>query len=282
MKSRALAIATVVLAIATCASEAQELVQASRADEAQTPLRVYAPEQSGCAPLALISPGAGGSEDGYKYLATGLREDGWRAIVVGHKESGMAALRSDMRESRGLRKGLQELVNDPKAYEARFMDIGAALKWANSTCKAPFVALLGHSMGARTVEVEAGAKNNFGLKSQNRFDAYVALSPDGPGKMFPENAWSEIRKPILLLTGTKDSSLDGDWRTRTVPYDSLPAGCKWLGVIEGATHMNFAGGGLAGATEKLTLLETKAFLDSLRNGKCGASVSQDGITLKNK
>ena len=257
-------------------------MQAPREDGVSVPLRVYEPSEAGCAPLALISPGAGGSEDGYKYLANGLRDDGWRTIVIGHKESGMEALRTDMREARGIHKGLVQLVNDPKAYEARFMDIGAALKWANASCKAPFVALLGHSMGARTVEVESGAKNSFGLKSQDRFDAYVALSPDGPGTMFPEHAWSGIRKPILLLTGTRDGSLDGDWKTRTIPYDSLPAGCKWLGVIDGATHMNFAGGGMAGSTEKLTLLETKAFLDSLRGGKCGIPVQAEGIAVKSK
>ena len=49
---------------------------------------------------------------------------------MGHKESGMAALRSDMREAHGLHKGLAELVNDPKAYNARLMDIAAALEWA--------------------------------------------------------------------------------------------------------------------------------------------------------
>ncbi len=225
---------------------AQDLVHAPRKDGAETPLRVYEPSSPGCEPLALISPGAGGNENGYKYLAEALRDDGWRAIVMGHKESGMGALRSDMRESRGLRKGLQELVNDPKAYDARLMDIAATLKWANSSCKAPFVALLGHSMGARTVEVEAGTKNSFGVKGLDRFDAYVALSPDGPGPMFPENAWSGIRKPMLLLTGTRDGALDGDWKTRTIPFDSMPAGCKWLGVIDGATHMNFAGRWICG------------------------------------
>ncbi|MGH9494666.1 MAG: hypothetical protein ACRD3B_06680 [Candidatus Sulfotelmatobacter sp.] len=100
--------------------------------------------------------------------------------------------------------------------------------------------------------------------------------------MFPENAWTGIHKPILRLTGTKDSSLDGDWKTRTIPYDSLPTGCKWLGIIDGATHMNFAGGGLAATTEKLTLLEAKTFLDSLHAGKCGKPAPRDGITLKNK
>jgi predicted dienelactone hydrolase len=261
---------------------AQELVEAPRSDGATTPLRVYAPSTSGCAPLALISPGAGGNEDGYKYLAQGMQSDGWRAIVIGHKESGGAALRTDMREAGGIRKGLTELVNDPKAYAARLMDIGAALKWAKTSCKAPFVALLGHSMGARTVMVEAGAKNSFGIKGPDRFDAYVALSPDGPGKMFPKDSWSGIRKPVLMLTGTRDGSLDGEWKTRTIPYEAMIPGCKWLGVIDGATHMNFAGGGFAGTAEKLTLLETTAFLNGLRRGECSAPVQAAGITLQHK
>ncbi|MGA2102138.1 MAG: hypothetical protein ABSG34_13595 [Candidatus Sulfotelmatobacter sp.] len=270
------------LAVVTQVACGQQLVQAPRSDGAQTPLRVYSPSNAGCAPLAVISPGAGGNEDGYKYLAVGMREDGWRAIVIGHKESGGAALRSDMRDAGGMKKGLNELVNDPSAYEARMMDIGAALKWAAGSCKAPFVALLGHSMGARTVMVEAGAKNSLGVKSLDRFDAYVALSPDGPGPMFPKDAWIGIRKPVLMLTGTRDGSLDGDWKSRTIPYDSLPAGCKWLGVIDGASHMNFAGVGFAGTTEKLTLLEVKTFLDGLREGKCGTSVQAAGITLQQK
>jgi len=281
-RSRSVVALSVVVFIFAGAMMAQELVQVTRADGAQTPLRVYSPSGAGCAPLALISPGAGGSEDGYKYLAEGLRDDGWQAIVIGHKESGSKALRSDVRESGGLRKGLQQLVNDPAAYNARLDDIAAALKYASSTCKAPFVALLGHSMGARTVMVEAGAQNTLAIKGPDRFDAYVALSPDGPGPMFPENAWGGIHKPMLIVTGTRDRALDGDWTTRTIPYDSLPAGCRWLGVIDRASHLNFAGIGFSGDAERLTLLETKAFLDGLRGGKCGAPVPADGITLKNK
>jgi predicted dienelactone hydrolase len=261
---------------------AQELVHAPRQDGAKTPLRVYSPSVTGCAPLALITPGAGGSEDGYQYLAEGLRDDGWRAIVMGHKESGGAALRSDMRRAGGIKSGLRELVNDPAAYEARLMDIAAALKWAAATCRAPFVALLGHSMGARTVMVEAGAETTLAVKGLDRFDAYVAMSPDGPGAMFPKNAWGGIHKPMLILTGTRDKALDGGWQTRTIPFDGLPAGCKWLGVIDGATHMNFAGIGFAGSTEKLALLELKTFLDRLRAGKCGAPVQAEGIVVKSK
>ena len=143
-------------AVLTMVACGQELVQAPREDGAKTPLRVYAPKTTGCAPLALISPGAGGSEDGYRYLAEGLRDDGWRAIVMGHKESGSAALRASMQHAGGLKGGVEELVLNPAAYNARLMDIAAALQWASGSCNAPFVALLGHSMGARTVEVEAG------------------------------------------------------------------------------------------------------------------------------
>jgi predicted dienelactone hydrolase len=262
---------------------AQQLVRVPREDGAQTPLRVYAPSNGGCAPLALISPGAGGSENGYRYLAEAMQADGWRAIVMGHEESGRAALTSEIQEKHGIKSGLRELVDDPKAYDARLMDIAAALKWAARPCKAPYVALIGHSMGARTVMVEAGARNRLGVKGQDRFDAYVAMSPDGPDPMFPENAWSGIRKPTLILTGTRDKSMQtGDYKSRTIPYDNMPAGCKWLGVIDGATHMNFAGGGFADTTEKLTLVETKEFLDGLRAGKCGSPVNAEGITLKNK
>ena len=73
---------------------------------------------------------------------------------------------------------------------------------------------------------------------------------------------------MLLLTGTRDKSLDGDWKSRTIPYDGLPAGCKWLGVIDGATHLNFAGIGFSSRTEKLTLLaafaNTQFYGDGMR------------------
>ena len=87
---------------------------------------------------------------------------------------------------------------------------------------------------------------------------------------------------MLILTGTKDRALDGDWTTRTIPYDSMPGGCDWLGVTDGATYMNFAGIGFAKSTEKLTLLETKAFLDGLRGGKCMSPVLAAGISVKSK
>ena len=52
-------------------------------------------------------------------------------------------------------------------------------------------------------------------------------------------------------------SRTGEYKSRTIPYDSMPPGCKWLGVIDGATHMNFAGVGFAVTTEKISTFPTR-------------------------
>jgi predicted dienelactone hydrolase len=274
---------SLILAFAA-AGWAQEAVKVTRADGAETPLRVYRPASNssgGCAPLALISPGAGGTENGYSYLAEGLRDRGWLAIVMGHKESGPGKLVGEVTSS-GLHGGLVDMVTDSALHRDRAMDLTAALDWAQKQCKRPFTALLGHSMGSDTVMFEAGAENKLGIHGLDRFNAYVALSPSGPGSIFPEHAWSKIHKPLYVLTGTEDKGLEGSWQWRASPYDDLPSGCKWLGVIDGATHLNFAGVGFARKTKQLVLDTVNAFLNGARNGNCSAAPAEYGMELKTK
>jgi predicted dienelactone hydrolase len=264
-------------------SHAQDLVKARRPDGAETPLRIYAPKSgmNNCTLLAVISPGAGGTENGYFYLGKGLSEHGWLAIVMGHKESGPAALAADMLKS-GIHDGTLKMVTDHALERDRILDIGAALSWANMHCNHPYKVLLGHSMGSGTVMFEAGAKNKLDVQGQDRFDAYVAISPSGTGSIFPEGAWAGIRKPLYVLTGTNDKGLEGTWQWRASPYDNLPPGCKWLGVVDGATHINFAGMGFSEKTKELTLKSVNSFLDDARNGKCDAVPNYAGMSLKNK
>jgi predicted dienelactone hydrolase len=273
--------AAVAFACFTATAGAAEWLQAPRDDGARTPLRVFVPDSgTTCAPLAVISPGAGGSENGLEYIADSLREGGFVAIVLGHVESGAAPLKEKMRKS-GVRGGLLELTTDPAAYRDRLLDIGAALKWIGApACRSTFSVLIGHSMGAATVMIEAGAQNQLGVKGSDRFDAYVAISPQGPGSIFPEHAWTKVHRPLLMLTGTRDNALEGDWRTRTKPFDDLPGGCKWIGVINGASHLNFAGIGSSAATQKLTLLSLNSFLDSVRNNCVTPPPTAKGIYFK--
>lgn len=270
---------------------AQQRVNAPRADGHTTPLLVYPAVGGGegCAPLAIISHGAGGSENGYVYLAQAMAHMGYTTVMMGHRESGMAALRADI-GTHGLMDGVRALVADPQAEQARLLDVGAALQWADSQCKAPFRVLLGHSMGAETVMLEAGAKNRIGAPSppagQDRFDAYVALSPEGPGVVFPDHAWSEVRKPILVLTGTRDQSLQGGPEARQIPWHDMPGSaghCQWIGVIDDATHMNFAGSGFGKErVEPLVEHAIAAFLPEAKKHACTQPSSIQGMTMQAK
>ena len=269
------------MALCALTALAQQTVTSPRADGAETPLRIFAPAGQSCAPLAVISPGAGGTENGYAYLAEGLRDHGYLAVVMGHKESGPATLRKDIVHE-GIHGGLKDMVTDPKLQNDRMLDLAAALNWAGKQCHRAYKVLLGHSMGSDTVVFEAGAHNKLAVHGEDRFDAYVAISPSGPGSIFSNDSWKGIHKPLYVLTGTRDKGLEGTWEWRAAPYYDLPPGCKWLGVIDGATHMNFAGVGFAGKTKELTLASIIAFLDGARSGKCALPAAGLGITLKSK
>lgn len=270
---------------------AQERVEAPRDDGQSTPLLVYSAKGPGsaCPPLALISHGAGGSENGYRYLAGAMANLGYTSIVMGHRESGLPALTSDMRRY-GVKSGVQALVADTEAEQARLLDVNAALRWADSRCHAPFRVLLGHSMGSETVMLEAGARNIISIKSppagQDRFDAYVALSPEGSGIVFPRDAWSSIHKPVLILTGTRDQALNGGPESRQEPWHDLPgtpSHCQWMGVIEGANHMNFAGSGFGHLRVEPQAAQTiAAFLAGVRQRSCKLPPQSRSMTLQAK
>lgn len=261
---------------------AVETVTLHRRDGRAIDITIDEPAVMACRGIALISPGAGGSAQGYRYLGEAMASLGYLSVVIGHPESGRRALREHIR-GQGLRDGLADLITEPQAYEGRFMDIAAARHWASARCRGRDAVLIGHSMGAATTMIEAGARNRLGLNGADAFTAYIALSPQGSGSIFPEHAWTDIRKPTLLLTGTRDNELGGaSWETRTEAFASLPAGCKWLGVIDGATHMHFAGNGMSQRTEALVTQTIAAFLEGRRRGDCAPPARTRGIELSTK
>lgn len=275
-------LAASLVSLAAVPAGAQEAVSLQRQDGSTVAVSVYPPKTSTCRGVAIVSPGAGGSETGYAYLGEGLSGLGYLAVVVGHQESGRRALREHMRGGT-LREGLADLITDPAAYRGRFMDIAAARQWAAARCPAAESVLVGHSMGAATTMMEAGARNQVGMSGADAFGAYIALSPQGAGSIFPAGAWSDIKRPVLTITGTRDDELGGgSWRTRTEPYANMPPGCKWLAVIDGATHMNLAGNGMSRPTQALAIQVISAFLDALRLGDCRGPAPQRGIDVQTK
>jgi predicted dienelactone hydrolase len=242
----------------------------------------YKPIASECKGVAIISHGAGGSEKGYTYLGSAMSDFGYLAVTVGHQESGLQAVK-EQTSGTTLSEGLAKLITDPKAYQARFMDIAVAKEWAQSQCNSKVAVLIGHSMGAATVMMAAGARNKLNIAEVPNFKAYIAISPQGSGLIFPEMAWSDINPPVLMLTGTQDKELGGlSWETRTEPFNNMKSGCKWLGVIGGATHMNFAGRGISKKTETLTSHVIRDFLTGVQAGDCKLLNQISGMTISVK
>ncbi len=232
---------------------------------------------------AILSHGAGGSERGLRYMAEHLQSKGWLTVSVGHAESGRAVLLKQWRADAGTdrRNGLAQLLTDTGAYHARFEDIQTALRWTKGRCKSGFTALLGHSMGAATTLLLAGAKNNIGLKHRIEFDAFVAMSAQGVGGLFPVNAWSTIKAPVYVLTGTEDHAHNGDWKSRLAVYQSLPPGCKWQGIIAGANHMAFGRGGNR-SEQSLITDSVSAFLRAVQSNNCMFGFKRSGIQVQHK
>ncbi|MEY3116320.1 MAG: hypothetical protein RL629_139, partial [Pseudomonadota bacterium] len=237
---------------------------------------------SECNGFAIISHGAGGSEKGYAYLGSAMSDFGYLAVTVGHHESGLQVVK-EQTSGTTLSEGLAKLITDPKAYQARFMDIAVAKEWAQSQCNSKVAVLIGHSMGAATVMMAAGARNKLNIAEVSKFTAYIAISPQGSGLIFPEMAWSDINQPVLMLTGTQDKELGGlSWETRTEPFNNMKSGCKWLGVIDGATHMNFAGRGISKKTETLTSQVIREFLTGVQASDCKLLNQISGMTISVK
>jgi len=268
--------------LTSTAAIGRDLINLQRQDSKTGSAKVFMPTASECKGVAIISHGAGGSEKGYTYLGTAMSSFGYLAVVVGHQESGFQAVQ-ELIGGKTLSDGLAKLITDPKAYQARFMDIAVAKDWAQGQCNSKVAVLIGHSMGAATVMMQAGALNKLNIAEVPKFTAYIAISPQGSGLIFPENAWNDINQPVLMLTGTQDKELGGlSWQTRTEPFNNMKSGCKWLGVIDGATHMNFAGRGISKKTETLTSQVIREFLTGVQASDCKLLNQISGITISVK
>lgn len=265
--------------LAAAPSQAQQTMMLARSDGGSTRVMVYAPSDR-CTGTAILSHGAGGSENGLAYLALFLQAQGWLVLVPGHAGSGREALRKHM-PGLDIRTGLAGLITDPDAYRGRFRDIETAKRWADARCPGRFSALVGHSMGAATVMLLAGARNRLGLDERIGFDAYVAMSPQGVGAIFPADAWSEIRHPVYALTGTEDRELNAPWTTRLQAFLNMPPGCKWQGIVDAADHRAFGRGGTP-AESALITGSVLAFLHAARAGDCRNPPHWTGIRIDNK
>lgn len=201
-------------------------------------------------PLVLLSPGMGGSDHDYAYLANDWSRHGYLTLVFDHPDSNR-----DMFEKGG-RQALARAVQDKSNVVKRVGDIVFVMdqiSGPDSPLKSPRIdperiAVAGHSYGAFTSMSIAGL--TFSYQGERRFSlhderpvAIIAMGPQGIEDRFfntDKHSWDGIRVPVMTMTGTKDrGSRNQDWTWRNDPFNYMPAGSKYHVVIEGAGHNSY-------------------------------------------
>ena len=112
------------------------------------------------------------------------------------------------------------------------------------------IGMAGHWAGALTTVMAFDAKVRTRLLAvpaamgDKRIQAAILISGQGTlDPMFNRDAWSEITRPMLVITGSLDQlSISNETpESRKEPYLYAHPGDKYLLYIEGATHGSFGG-----------------------------------------
>lgn len=202
-------------------------------------LRLTFPKSSGPFPVIVFSHGLYGSKDNYLPLTEFWASHGYVVIQVNHADS--LKLGTRLGDPRAL------LAWDERPRDISFIiDALQALNEGNEQLKGKLnlekIGVGGHSFGAGTTQLVAGANAIGGKKTMNfadpRLDAALLMSSQGPGGILTEDSWKSVTKPMMVMSGSKDgptrTGQPAAWRKK--PYELSPPGDKFLVWIEGLDH----------------------------------------------
>jgi predicted dienelactone hydrolase len=239
-------------------------------------------------PVLVFSHGLGGSKVGGKIWGEHWASHGYIVVHIQHPGSDESiwknkppaqletSLKSAMTMSNlGLRVGDVQFVIDE--IVRRSVGSDAVFKFADSKK----IGMSGHSFGAQTTLAIAGQVNP-AVGGQSGFDkrvtAAIAFSPNARNKNKMEKQFGDIRMPFFSITGTKDGAVLNDGTAaedRTLPFNYMPSGDKYLLVLDGGDHMVFGGHEL-GARRPETARDRE-----IQSGVKAATLAFWNATLKN-
>ncbi|HZY18019.1 MAG TPA: hypothetical protein VFE82_06015 [Ramlibacter sp.] len=204
-----------------------------------------APAGAAALPVVLYSHGLGGSREGGAVWGEAWARAGFVVLHLEHAGSNLEAIRK-VRDAR-LLANARQLVD-------RFKDVRQALDaverlhaardgdWAR--VRAARFGLAGHSFGAHTTLGMAGERSpTLGSIVEPRLAAFVALSPSLP-RTDPQEAFVDIKRPMLCITGTEDGDVLGNGSSperRRQVFDALPGPARAQLVLQHADHMTLGG-----------------------------------------
>jgi predicted dienelactone hydrolase len=216
-------------------------------------VRVTYPQGVRPFPVIVFAPSAGASARSYDFLARFWATRGFAVLVPEHADGSGAKDPA----AEAARETAADASADPKAWETSVRDV-AFVAAATGAIEARISGLKlddtrigvgGQSFGAFTAMLLAGATVDVPRKEKAKSfadplpKAFLLLSPPGKGQQgLTEKAWTAIERPLMVVTGTRDSGVknqDASWRLDA--YQLSPPGDKYAVFIEGAGHASLTG-----------------------------------------
>ena len=264
------------------------------ARERDIPLRVYLPASGVAAPVVLFSHGLGGSREGSSFLGRHWAARGYVAVFLQHPGSDVSVWQDKPDDER--MRDLRSAAN-VRSFLLRVEDVKVVLdqlrRWNDEPANVlrgrldlAHVGMSGHSFGAITTQAVSGqAYVAAGQRyTDPRIDAAILFSPSSPHRGSPADAFSGVRIPWLLMTGTLDqASIGASIAERLAVYPALPPGGKYELVLDGARHSAFTDRALPGDEgarnpnqHRAILAISTAFWDAYLKGDQAARAWLDG------
>jgi len=257
---------------ATPPSEPLDLTITDAARKRDIPLRIYLPTDNKPAPVVMFSHGLGGSREMSPFIGRHWAGRGYVAVFLQHPGSDTSVWKG---KPLGERMPAMHAAASGENFMLRVKDVPAVLDDLTRRNKdqgdplfgrldMEHIGMSGHSFGAITTQAVSGqiaARGRISL-TEPRIKAAIIMSPSTPKQGDPAQAFSSVKIPWLLMTGTKDLSLIGgaDMKSRLGVYPALPAGEKYELVLHNAEHSAFTDRALPGEKEKRNPNHHKAML----------------------
>lgn len=231
------------------------------------PLTCRWPEQGPPAGIVLFCHGLGSSGTEYADLSRHWAEHGYLVIhptfadAISLVAAAEPALGLDPQANLSrwtalpqVRALMHEILHAPASWLARLAVVEAVMaalpRILEETCgaAAPLpVAIAGHSFGAYTAQLLAGAVIDLpGDPGRSfadpRFAAALLLSAQGRDQQgLRDGSWDALRGPVLTVTGTLDRGANGGgWGWKSEPFTLATGPDQYLAVLDDADH--FLGG----------------------------------------
>lgn len=239
--------------------EFRSLVDAPR--QRAVPIKVHLPRTADRHPVLVLSHGGGGNWDANFAQARHLASHGYVVLALEHVGSNTEV----MQRAQRYLANLQAMTRDAAEVLGRPQDVSfaidQAMRWnvQHEALRGRFdlehVGVLGHSFGAYTALVVAGARpaldwlqppvapgRGLGPDLRDaRIRCGVALSPQGPGEpFFSEASFASLKVPMLGISGSLDQQQQAGPENRRRGFELWPAGGKTLVWLNNADHTAFS------------------------------------------